>query len=395
MRVPSAPFVGNMDHTSTPRRQDVWALGTLEKKLHGHSEADLSGEEHYAQKKALDEELADAHEDGARSRSFTSPRPMRAAFTDRSMRLRDTRPASWVPSELEQDASTSSDHKDCSCASYEPSCMHPAGISTSVINTRTQFLDRPHWDTEGNMRHRGAVREQADSHSGGSVRKAIHCRDDDIESRPEVHQERELLDRTIGRKGRGCLGPSSQARATSADGAAGAHRTRPIDAIGFSKIRQGKPQAAHVRSDIAMIVAPNHAEDPAPPRHITSCVKAFPDGTPSLECERLSVKHNEHLHRFDMPSETSFNLGRRPPSVSRETHGRNPVTHEGCAEKVRSCTPMRQATSNRSHGVEQITNHEKMQEHFAAERELRLSADTKFAGLCSHTQEHLARQEKP
>jgi len=143
-----------------------------------------------------------------------------------------------------------------------------------------------------------------------------------------------------------------------------------------------------------MIVAPNHAEDPAPPRHITSCVKAFPDGTPSLECERLAVKHNQHLHRFEMPSETSFNLGRRSPSVSREHRGRNPVTHEGCAEKERSCTPRRQATSNRSHGFEQITNHEKLQEHFAAERELRLSTDATFADLCNHTQELRARQEQ-
>jgi hypothetical protein len=236
--------------------------------------------------------------------------------------------------------------------------------------------------------------EQADSHSGDSVRKAIHCRDDDIDSRPEVRQERELLDRTIGRKGRGCMGPSSETRATSADGAAGAHRARPVDAIGVSRIRQEKPQAAHLRSDVAMIIAPNHAEDPAPPRHITSCVKAFPDGTPSLECERLSVKHNQHLHRFEMPSETSFNLGRRSPSVSRGYQGRNPVTHEGCAEEERPCTSRRRATSNKSHGMEQVTNHEKMQEQFAAERELRLSADAEFAGLCGHTREHRARREQ-
>ncbi|CAK0872290.1 unnamed protein product [Prorocentrum cordatum] len=84
---------------------------------------------------------------------------------------------------------------------------------------------------------------------------------------------------------------------------------------------------------MAMTISPNVAEDPPPSSKISNCQKAFADGTPSLESTKLSVKQNNHLHRFEMSSDTGFNLGRRARSVSREHHGRNPVTHEGCWEK--------------------------------------------------------------
>jgi hypothetical protein len=318
------------------------------------------------------------------------------------MRLRDQKQGSWVPVELEQAGSArGGDGGDCDSRTYcDLYSMAPAGCSTNIINNRTQFLDRPHWDTEGNTRHRSLIREKgmtramADSHAGDSMYKVIHRRDDDIDSRPEVQHEREMLDRSIGRRGKCGLGPSSMTRATSVDGAAGAFCTRPADAIGFAKMRQEKLQADNFRTDVAMAIAPNHAEDPPPSDKIFSCRRACVDGTPSSECEKLSVKQNNHLHRYEMSTDSSFNLGRRARSVSREHHGRNPVTHEGCWEKERSCPPRRQGTSNRSRNMDQLTNHEQMSQDFAAERDLRLRGDAKFAGLCSHTQEHRARREQ-
>jgi len=407
---PSSAYVPGLDHTATPRTFDkrggpenqVWVGGAFEKKLHGHFEAYLD-EDRDAQKRAHDEELALAHcGAGARARSLTPrPRSMRAAFTDRSMRLRDQKQGSWVPVELEQtDSARVGDGKDCdSCTYCDPYSMVPAGCSTEKFNSRTQYLDRPHWDND-NTRFRSLVRENgfthamAESHAGNSMYKAIHCRDDDIAARPEVQHERELLDRSIGRRGKCGLGPSSMMRSASVDGAAGAYSARPVDVIGYSKIRQEKPQAENTRTDMAMTISPNVAEDPPPSSKISNCQKAFADGTPSLESTKLSVKQNNHLHRFEMSSDTGFNLGRRARSVSREHHGRNPVTHEGCWEKERSVTPRRQARSNQSRNIDQLTNHEQMSQDFAAERDLRLRGDAKFAGLCNHTQEHKATRER-
>jgi hypothetical protein len=409
MSAPSAPYVGGLDAASTPRKVasrggpegQVWVGGAFEKKLHGHYEGYM-GEDQCAQQRAHDEQLAfdQAKEAGARTRSLTPrPRSMRAAFTDRAMRLRDQKQGSWVPVELEQtDSARAGDGRDCdSCTYCDPYSMVPAGCSTGVINNRTHFLHRPHWDTNGNARVRSMVRENgmdalASNHAGDGMYKAIHRRDDDIDSRPEVQHEREMLDRAIGRKGRGGLGPSSAVRAASVDGAAGAFHTRHADApIKMRPPVQEKVQADNHRTDIAMAIAPNAAEDPPPPHKITTCQKAYADGTPSMECEKLSVKQNNHLHRFEMSPDADFNLGRRARSVSREHHGRNPLTHEGCWEKERSCTPRRQGTSNRSREMNQLTNHEQMHLDAASERQLRLQGDPTFAGLCNHTQEHRAR----
>jgi hypothetical protein len=328
---------------------------------------------------------------------------MRAAFTDRSMRIRDQKQGSWVPGGLEQaDSARGADGKDCDSDAYcDPYSMAPAGCRTDVINSRTQFIDRPHWDTEGNVRVRSLIREKgmtramADSHAGDNVYKVIHCRDDEIDSRPEVQLERELMAKSMGRKGKGGLGPSSMMRAASVDGAAGAFHARPTDVIGFVKTKQDKFQVHDgQRTDMAMTIAPNHADDPPPPVKISGSQKVALDGTPSAECEKLSIKNNSHLHRYEMSTDTSYHLGRRARSVSREHYGRNPVTHEGCWEKERSCTPRRQGVSNRSRNMDQLTNHEQLNQDSVAERNLRLQGDFKFAVLCNHTQEHKARREQ-
>merc|ERR1712217_163344 len=144
-----------------------------------------------------------------------------------------------------------------------------------------------------------------------------------------------------------------------------------------------------------MAVSPRENDPPAPTR-ITKCKKA--DGEHkhyfSKHSEQVSLHWNQPLYRFEMNTDEdgSSTLSRSkslPPP-------RNPVTAEGISESegtLRSATGLRKRQF--IHGAPEaalVTNHDLCANHHAKERENRLSADHKFAHLCSHTHEEGLRK---
>jgi hypothetical protein len=168
---------------------------------------------------------------------------------------------------------------------------------------------------------------------------------------------------------------------------------RGVDTLGYRKGKQDWQDSTPSRGKMAMIVAPS-TDDPAPPMKITECSKACPSSTPSAEAEKLAVKWNQPLYRYEMASAAGGILSGRARSQPPES--RNPVTHDGFQDELykrgdRRATPSRR---NVSDAMSQLTNHDRLREEFDAHRGARLASDKQFSELCSHTSEHKVRQHQ-
>lgn len=382
-------------------RIDPKTWGALvEKYTHGSHYAYLVGplgrrkEQESAAKKELDEQLVAMlcnHSDypsapAGRARSLT-PRPMKAAFTDRSVRLRE---GLHGRSTLKQEGAAVSDdswgHKGgCNCPVCKPFDLKPAGAPSHFVHSNR--VHAVHQATPSSASTAPAARERwSRTHDSNGIHQAVHLNDEST-----YHSGNELEDQFKQALGR-------RARAQAPDRSQSEGPDRP--AGGFSrssseetrKRRFSAQGEAGGRGGVALVLTPR-ATDPPISLRITSYKKA--DGEHkfghSAQTEKLAVHWNQALYRYDTLAAKSSSRG-PSRSQSEPPERRNPVSGDGMMEAERANRRPSRGRANNSSALAVITNQTVVAELAAGERAARMSADKCFRDLCAHTEDLKSRQ---
>jgi len=357
---------------------------------------------------------------GVEAKRASTPRPldqpMRTAFTDRSIRMREGRGGRAAlihddPFEKHMDV----DYKSCSCPACRPFEMKPAGQPSHEVQVNKY------------------PKALQDSIAMTPRRRLKSARSDDGEPAAGKYERKSFLQEDEAgilewRHRRGPSMPSSLAK-KSGEGARRSHSADPTPAAGehrkrgfmlqdeegqwVGKTRKGPlqpPSLIETAEEMRMTMAPSQA-DPPPSARITSAKKAegLSKHGVTKHAEMLSTHWDRPLFRYEMWAleeqqgrdvKPLRRAGSAPPggrfSGEKENgvphagvpvpgHGaRNPVTMEG-EEVPLSRSRIHQNRSNTSHLFRMASNHEEGAKENEWARSIRLATDTSFADICKVT----------
>lgn len=404
-----------MDFARWTRNVDKSKLGGHYSYVVGSLSADMA--EDNPERRVHDEQLAETLQTtktGTQVPRSTTPQPMKAAFTDRSCRMREghgTRQA-MVMEHLH--TSVGDDHGCCSCAVCKPQRAKPAGQPSRLIHSNRESR----CTSIGVLSPKPGGREVRDKFDSKALAEAVdhsqcHERSTSLPPKEEIdfHQN-------MGRKVRH---PTPVSPGT---GRMMTHRTMQEDrerSAGDCKIDmsensetrfkgrqvwQGNVGDRPSRSGIALVISPS-AQDPPVPTQITTTKKAegnFKGGL-SAEASKHIQHFNQDLFRFEGPQGTrSMSV---PPDFrgcagvplknvatprQRDFGGANPVTlhgHETDATKWSLSDSSRRSFhgphNNRSYAMSAVTDHHAFDRQAVMEATLRRQTDKAFSELCDHT----------
>jgi len=316
----------------------------------------------------------------------TTPVPMRAAFTDRSVRMREGRAAQSV---LGSDEAWLLDEPP----EYNGNCNaagRPAGQLSS--NMPTNVLRAPHlglqdlpqtphpgrdpgWDTSrmnNLLRHGsstardGAVQLADEGHEEATFRHALGVK---AKKAPEVSRRRSWSEEP---RRASALPAGRHGRKVEIDLEAAPHQTQ-------RRVFHGDGAQ---RSEAAMTLSPD-TNDPAPNTRITDCRKGVGN------CKNKISPSGEQFHVRGNQPNFRFELQARQQELQRSEvvlPERNPITSEGCEDWT--STWRRVDRKPRLHDTtEAFMNHTQVADEMSKERAQRLQQEARFAALCAATTE--------
>jgi len=341
-----------------------------------------------AAKEALDRDLMAALHVRTRSPE-ASPRPaMRAAFTDRSARMREG-----------MHTHTIFDYKDCEPADnttvYHASTScgrnrhfeYPAGAPSHKFHHNklsTAHTEQP----DAHVQSTDSPRRPRGSNSEGMSR-AIGKHDDCLYTRPEVHSEEYHMVSYMCRKKREGLGAAEDAAGGYNRNVGGTQITR------LGRANSPRSEVDLTRNDMRMIMTPRD-DDPSAPLQISPARKSV--GTcrvPSEHCEKNAAHYNQEVLRYEMVAgQDQPNMRTLPYDLSPQISPRlkrNPLNHDGW-EEPRPKSLSRPSPIKAPHdNVALVTNQIEMAQQASDERAQRLAIDRGFAASCSQVGESRSR----
>lgn len=380
---------------------EKWAVGAHFKRIipgryHGESDEELDNEQNQ-----LDTKLCTTLQGGEsgrlaassrRSSRSTTPVPMRAAFTDRSVRMREgvgARSAlgaedAWLLDEPPE-------HKgNCNCPACNPSAGRPAGQLSS--NLRTNVLRAPHLGLQDLPQTPRPGRDPGweSGRVNTLLRRGSSTRDyDRATASADEGQEEAKFRLTMGVKvqppqgsrRRSCSEEPRRASALPA-GRHGYRGEMDLETAPHHAQRRVFNGKCNHRSEAAMTLAPD-INDPAPNIQITNSRKGMGDCKDKVSTtgEQFHVRGNQANFRFEIRARQQDLL--RSVSLPPE---RNPITSEGCEDWT--STWRRVDRKPRLHDTtEAFLNHTQVADQVSKERAERLQQDPRFAVLCAATAE--------
>jgi len=325
--------------------------------------------------------------------------PMHAAFTDRSLRMREGRgakPALLLPRE---DPSTEwGGHGDCSCEVCKPFAMRAAGNPSHHVHynrVNRCFKDspptQPHWEKEL-------------AHTFNSEKVGVAMEHITDNPSPPADEERTFM------LNMGCKIKSSRPqspgggrllefRSMADDPAVAAgqyNQDRPSEIMMHnSKARQpwqGGRGASPLRSGVSYVLDP-HVDDPPVPSQIVAARKAdgaFKHGS-SKQSEGMTSYFNQEVFRFADPSLVRGRSVSPPRFDNAAGVGTNQWPGSPRARQSPPSSPRkgnRSLLCNNSATMASVMSREAGEECFAQETAARMKNDAPFKELCKITSEH-------
>jgi len=340
---------------------------------------------------------------------------MRAAFTDRSARMREGRGAKTAMMTNDPAPTEWGEHGACSCAICKPQAAPPAGQPSHEVHYNK--VPRCSKDSHPTV----ARWEDPLSHTFNSARLNNLVQHDHTNRIEMPAQEEEQFNRNMGRKikSTSAMSPGGGGflshRSFAEDGQVSAGMYDIETYQGFMpetrvKARQGwqgRSGSQPPRSGMQLIMTPR-PEDPPTPTQIAASRRgdgAFKVGH-SADSERIMQHFNQEMFRFADPK-TPRGKSLPPPDRNSDYAGlstgsptqprldmSNPLTMRGkdtgvyslgSHSKISPKETFRSNIGNDSSGVAFVTNHERLEQSFAAEKEWRLRTESSFATLCGQT----------
>jgi hypothetical protein len=368
--------------------------------------ADPLGEDE--QQRLHDEVLADAlHKrrpsEAAHPLADRPQSPMRTAFTDRSLRLREGRSGRTTLMSKEPLTTEWASHVDCACEVCHPSSMRAAGNSSHHVHYnkvnrcyKDSTPTQPPWESD--------IAQHLDS---GKVNLAMEHITGSTPS-PPAHEERAFI-MNMGRKVKSSR-PQSPGAGRSLDHfsflddptiAAGRYKQDSPPEIMMHSCKgrqawQGRRSASPPRSGVSYVMDP-HAEDPPAPSRILAARKAdgvFKQGN-TKQAEDLTNYFNQDVFRFSDPG---FVRGRSvsPPRFDSAAGigtgqwtgnpGSSPRRHQSPPSSP--AKQFRSLMCNNSSIMASVMNIEAGEHFFAQESAARMKLETPFVELCNTTSAH-------
>lgn len=308
---------------------------------------------------------------------------MKAAFTDRSIRLREGRAARSVlcpgwqePEEQYQD-----------CSSFD--LMHPAGQPSHSVVSNKERDSNPCSGDQSAFASSG-VSSVLNRQLGGPQEELAF---------------RQAMTRKVRQAPSQTSNPQDPQDADAVSRGAGAYRRRGFLETG---LKQLEDDPIYCRGNVSYVLSPKDEDPPHPHHRITTGGKkgsgAYRDQM-DPHTERLMVHWNQSLYRYDVFAAGGSAV--RPvqrtascppdhagmPRTENRDGSRNPITHEERGSPITPRTLRGRAGLGNSSGhslhkgqaVKSLTNHENMAEEALRDRSNRLSSDQKFAELCALT----------
>lgn len=328
------------------------------------------------------------------ARTSTTPRPpMKTAFTDRSIRLREGRAAR----SLVCPGGDEPEEKDLgsSWAARNPlgsDLLYPAGQpSHFVLANKESGNDQKAFHGDQSMFVSEGISAVLDEQKIGGPK-------DELEFR-------QAMTRKIRRAHSESANPQDPQDADASGGSgAGSYKRR-----GFLEIssRHFDNDPVYGRGHVSYTLSPKDEDPPHPHDRITNGFKKA-SGTyrdqMDPHTERLMVHWNQNLYRYDVFA--SGGSAVRPvqraascppdhagvPRTENREGTRNPITHEDSGSPVtprsiRGRAGLGSSLGHRGEAVKRLTNHDNMARDALRDRGNRLATDRKFAELCAMTAE--------
>lgn len=396
-----------------PTKWTRWARAVDVNKIGGHydyivGELGAARAMEDAEKREHDEMLAEtlhkqSGEDSPSRKVGEKRLPMSAAFTDRSIRLREGVGCRDVFQSSEMPRTEWGDHGDCACPVCKPFEMTPAGQPSHLLPKNKLvrcFSDTP-------RTHSLAMSRSLDS----ANMDLCMTHDERASTAPVVDSLAGSMGRKIGLHAARTPGSRTMLphRAMSEDRTPLAGNYDQDKAAIISQDRrkgrqafQGTTDGSQPRTGMAMVLSPRPSDPPAPTQ-ITNARKAdgtFKNGV-SAEAAMHSTYFNQSFFRFEggqssrsMSTPPDFRQSAGSPSgaglcTTWNFGGANPITMEGHTTD-RGFSLSRSRIGHTSTNMARVTNHEEGERAFALEKTVRLQNDKTFADLCAYTDKMMA-----